>query len=164
MESESGLDASPWGSNPFAQEIPPFAVAIRGEKWSRFAGRTAAMKGCPAAVAMTSPPFVAVAVAATLLVHVTVPAGRKKSCQNVFNGCARRPIGRVTHVPALDWSEVARGVDTESAWTRTVEAEESAGAPQATAANTTHARAVSTATRRAFGNSEDRNSEELTSL
>jgi hypothetical protein len=110
-------------------EVPALVVAIRGEKWSRFAGRTAAMNGCPAAVAMISPPFVAVAVAATLFVHDVAPAGRKKSCQNVFNGCARRPIGSVTHVPALDWSEVARGVGTESALAWSTEAEESDGAP-----------------------------------
>jgi hypothetical protein len=54
--------------------------------------------------------LVAVAVASTLLVHVVAPAGWKNSCENVFSGWPRWPIGNVAQVPALDCREVASGV------------------------------------------------------
>ena len=48
--------------------------------------------------------------ASTLLDQDVAPVGWKKSCQNVLSGWLRLPIGSVTHVPAIDWMEVASGV------------------------------------------------------
>jgi hypothetical protein len=42
-----------------------------------------------------------------------VPVGWKKSCQNVLSGWLRSPIGSVTHVPALEWMEVASGIERD---------------------------------------------------
>jgi hypothetical protein len=52
-------------------------------------------------------------VASTLLDHDVVPVGWKKSCQNVLSGWLRSPIGSVTHVPALEWMEVASGMEID---------------------------------------------------
>ena len=71
------------------------------------------MNGWPAAVAITRPPLVAVAVAPTSSLHDVAPAGWKNSCQNVFSGWPLWPMASVTHVPELVPMEVASGVGIE---------------------------------------------------
>jgi hypothetical protein len=61
-------------------------------------------------VAITRPPLVATASADALSDQREPPLGRKKSCQKVFRGWPRRPIGNTAQEPA----EVSIEVDSDA--------------------------------------------------
>ena len=75
MARASGWAARPWERSPLDHDRPESTVEMMGEKVKSFEGRTPTESELPA-VASTSPPLVATAVACTLSDHDVEPSAR----------------------------------------------------------------------------------------